>query len=96
MELTVDRAFFDRQVARASAGDANTAFDLGVAYSTGTRGAALDLIAAHQWFNLAAAWGHEDAPGARAEIAEDMTAREIATAQKMARGVLAATQRRAA
>lgn len=96
MELTVEQAFFDRQVARASAGDVTAAFDLGVAYSTGTRGATLDLIAAHQWFNLAAAWGHEDAPGARGEIAEDMTAREIATAQKLARGVLAQTQRRAA
>ena len=96
MELTVDRAFFDRQVTRATHGDVNAAFDLGVAYSTGTRGAELDMIAAHQWFNLAAAWGHEDAPGARSEVAEDMTAREIATAQKLARGVLAQTQRRAA
>jgi TPR repeat protein len=96
MEITVDRAFFDRQVARATQGDVAAAFDLGVAYSTGTRGAALDLIAAHQWFNLAAAWGHEDAPGARSDVAEDMTAREIATAQKLARGILAQTQRRAA
>ncbi len=96
MELTVERAFFDRQVARATAGDVNASFDLGVAYSTGTRGADYDLVAAHQWFNLAAAWGHEDAPGARSDIAEDMTAREIATAQKLARGILAATQRRAA
>jgi TPR repeat protein len=96
MELTVERAFFDRQVARATQGDVTAAFDLGVAYSTGTRGAALDLIAAHQWFNLAAAWGHEDAPAARSEVAEDMTAREIATAQKLARGILAQMQRRAA
>lgn len=96
MEPTVDNIFFDRQVARASQGDLNAAFDLGVAYSTGTRGAALDLVSAHQWFNLAAAWGHEDAPAARTDVAEDMTAREIANAQRAARAILATMQRRAA
>lgn len=92
----MEKIFFDRQMARASAGDANAAFDLGVAYSTGTRGVAVDLIAAHQWFNLSAAWGHEDAPGARADVSEDLTAREIAAAQRAARAVLAGMQRRAA
>ena len=96
MEPTVDNIFFDRQVARATQGDATAAFDLGVAYSTGTRGVTVDLTCAHQWFNLAAAWGHEDGPAARADVSEDMTAREIANAQRAARAVLAAMQRRAA
>lgn len=81
---------------RAATGDAYAAFDLGVAYSTGTQGAAYDLIEAHKWFNLAAIGGNEAAQAARAEVAEDMTAREIATAQRAARDVLGMMHRRAA
>lgn len=92
----MERAKYDRQVAVASRGDAAAAFDLGVAHSTGTRGADVDLIAAHRWFNLAAAWGHEDAPGARADVADELTAREISIAQKAAREVLAGLARKAA
>jgi TPR repeat protein len=87
---------FDRRIAAAACGDAAMAYELGVAYSTGTAGADFDLIDAHKWFNLAAAWGNEEAPAARSEISEDMTAREIATAQRAARDVLAALHRRAA
>jgi uncharacterized protein len=71
-------------------------YDLGVAYSTGTGGVALDLIEAHKWFNLAAVAGNESAQEARADIAEDMSAREIATAQRAARDMLQGMQRRAA
>lgn len=85
-----------RALARAAAGDADACFDLGVAYSTGENGMACDLVEAHKWFNLAAARGHEDAAHCRADIAEDMTAREIAEAQRRAREVLAAERRRAA
>lgn len=88
--------FLPRLIATASKGSATAAYDLGTAFSTGTMGAAFDLIEAHKWFNLAAAWGHDAAPAARGEIAEDMTAREIATAQRAARDVIAANQRRAA
>ena len=87
---------FQALIRKAGGGNAHAAYDLGVAYSTGTAGAAYDLLAAHQWFNLAAAWGHDTAPQARAEIAEDLTAREIATAQRAARDVLAQLTRRAA
>ena len=83
-------------LARAATGDMNACYDLGVAYSTGTGGAAIDAIEAHKWFNLAAVGGHVAAQEARADIAEDMTAREIATAQRAARDWLALTQRRAA
>lgn len=88
--------FLQRLISTASMGSDNAAYELGVAYSTGTAGADYDLIEAHKWFNLAAAWGHEAAPAARTEISEDMTAREIATAQRAARDVLGALQRRAA
>jgi len=94
--ITTTPLLLDRRIAKARAGDANAAYDVGVAYSTGTAGAVLDLIEAHKWLNLAAAWGHDAAPGARTEVAEDMTAREIATAQRAARDVIAVLQRRAA
>lgn len=89
-------SLLDRRIAKARAGDAYAAYDLGVAYSTGTSGAALDLIEAHKWLNLAAAWGHDAAPAARGEVSDDMTAREIATAQRAARDVIGVLQRRAA
>ena len=77
-------------------GDGDACFDLGVCYQTGTSGVAVDLIEAHKWFNLAAVSGSLSAQAARAEVAEDMTAREIATAQRAARDWLGMTQRRAA
>jgi TPR repeat protein len=86
----------DVRIAEAAAGDPFAAYDLGVAYSTGTAGAAFDLIEAHKWFNLAAIGGNTAAQAARAEIADDMTAREIAAAQKAARAVLDGRMRRAA
>ena len=77
-------------------GDTGAYFDLGVAYSSGGPGIDVDLIEAHKWFNLAAVGGFGPAQEARADIAEDMTAREIATAQAAARAFLATHQRRAA
>jgi hypothetical protein len=61
-----------------------------VAYSTGSHGAPCDLIEAHKWFNLAAVAGHEEAAHCRADISDEMTAREIAEAQRRAREWLAA------
>lgn len=72
----------------AGEGDDHALFELGCAYSTGSHGVACDLIEAHKWFNLAAAKGHEDAPHCRCEIADEMTPREIAEAQKRARAWL--------
>ncbi|WP_156840742.1 SEL1-like repeat protein [Novosphingobium aquimarinum] len=80
----------------AAEGDFTAYFDLGVAYSTGSHGIGCDLIEAHKWFNLAAVAGHEEAAICRAEISDDMTAREIAEAQRRAREWLAATSRKAA
>ena len=75
---------------------AEACFDLGVAYSCGTGGMPVDLIEAHKWFNLAALKGSEEGQAMRAEVAEEMSAREIAEAQRQARALIAATQLRAA
>ena len=80
----------------AARGNADALYDLGVCYSTGTAGVGIDLIEAHKWFNLAAVSGSAVAAGARADVAEDMTAREIASAQAAARAWLGTMQRRAA
>ncbi len=83
-------------LAAAAQGDLSAYFDLGVAFSTGSHGAQCDLIEAHKWFNLAAVAGHDEAQTCRAEISDEMTAREIAEAQRRARQWIAATSRRAA
>lgn len=80
-------------LAAAARGETSAYFDLGVAFSTGGHGADSDLIEAHKWFNLAAVAGHEQAQMCRADVAEEMTAREIAEAQRRAREWLAASDR---
>ena len=80
----------------AARGDSDACYDLGMVYSSGAQGVDIDLIEAHKWFNLAAMSGSESAQTCRAEIAEDMTAREIIEAQKAARAWLMQTQVRAA
>lgn len=79
------------RLADAENGDVDALFDLGVAYSTGRSGLPVDLIEAHKWFNLAALSGCSRGQQCRAEISIEMTAREIAEAQKQARAWLAAT-----
>lgn len=86
----------DSRLADAARGDGEALYDLGICYSTGTSGVAIDLIEAHKFFNLAAIAGLESAKACRTDIAEDMTAREIATAQAAARSWLQQRQRRAA
>jgi TPR repeat protein len=83
-------------LAAAARGIINAYFDLGVAYSTGSHGVGCDLIEAHKWFNLAAAQGHVEAASCRADISDEMSAREIAEAQRRARQWLSADVRRAA
>ena len=83
-------------LAAAAQGDVSAYFDLGVAYSTGSHGAECDMIEAHKWFNLAAVAGYDDAAQCRADISDEMTAREIAEAQRRAREWIAATSRKAA
>ena len=45
----------------------------------------VDLVAAHKWFNLAAARGHEDAKVQRQEMAELLTSDEVKIALSAAR-----------
>ena len=63
---------------------ADALYNIGLLYSTG-QGVALDLVQAHKWFNLAAMRGNRTALGSRAELAKEMTAHEIAAAQRQAR-----------
>jgi uncharacterized protein len=86
----------ESRISDAAAGDADAYYDLGIAYSSGSGGVDVDLIEAHKWFNLAALAGNARGHECRAEIAWDMTAREIAEAQRAARAWLGATMRRAA
>jgi uncharacterized protein len=53
-------------------------------YSTGGD-VPIDYVTAHKWFNLAAMHGNTDAVRLRREIAAEMTADEIAAAQRAAR-----------
>lgn len=86
----------ESRVHDAAAGDPQAYHELGIAYSSGSGGVDVDLVAAHKWFNLAALSGNEHSQECRAEIAWDMSAREIAEAQRQARAWLMSTQRRAA
>ena len=86
----------ESRLADAARGDPDALYELGVAYSTGTSGIEVDLVEAHKWFNLAALNGSSRGQECRAEIAEEMTAREIAEAQRQARAWLSGSARRAA
>jgi uncharacterized protein len=78
----------ESRMREAACGDADALYDLGMVYASGAQGAIVDLIEAHKWFNLAAMSGSIAAQACRAEVAEDMTAAEIAAAQKAARAWL--------
>jgi TPR repeat protein len=85
------------RLAEAAQGSSKALYELGVAYSTGTHGLLVDLVEAHKWFNLAALNGNSLGQQCRAEISEEMSAREIADAQRQARAWLSETgMRRAA
>ena len=81
------------RMAEAEGGNVEALFELGVSYSTGREGAPVDLIEAHKWFNLAALNGCTRGQHCRAEISVEMTAREIADAQRAARAWLALSGR---
>src|SRR4051794_24830638 len=64
--------------------DAERLFDLGVLYATG-RDVEQNFGDAHKWFNLAAASGYREAAFHRQLVAGEMSAKEIAEAQRAAR-----------
>ncbi|MBA3675964.1 MAG: hypothetical protein H0W74_00990 [Sphingosinicella sp.] len=98
MGHSIKQAVFlmESRIADAADGDADALYELGVAYSTGAEGADVDLIEAHKWFNLAALGGDSRGQESRAELADYMSAREIAEAQRQARAWLSATISQAA
>lgn len=67
-----------------STATAEELLDLGIRYCLG-RDVAKDLVSAHKWFNLAALKGSEPARQYRCEISLEMSAAEIAYAQREAR-----------
>src|SRR5689334_23889508 len=79
------------RLADAAAGDVDALFELGVTYSTGRGGIDVELIEAHKWLNLSALSGCTRGQECRAEIAAEMTAREIDEAQRQARAWLSVT-----
>ncbi|MBB5698357.1 sel1 repeat family protein [Sphingomonas yantingensis] len=78
----------ESRMREAARGDADALYDLGMVYASGAQGAIVDLIEAHKWFNLAAMSGSSAAQACRAEVADEMSAPEIAAAQKAARAWL--------
>jgi uncharacterized protein len=82
------RFLMESRMVDAARGDVDAYFDLGMLYSTGGDDIELDMIEAHKWFNLAAVGGNQRGQECRAEIAEELTAREIAEAQRRARAWL--------
>lgn len=94
--LNSARFLMESRLPGAAWASAESCFELGVAYSCGTGDVPVDLVEAHKWFNLAALKGSEEGQAMRAEVAEEMTAREIAEAQRQARAWIASTQLRAA
>ena len=86
----------ETRLADAAQGNPDACFELGVAYSSGMDGVDVDLVQAHKWFNLGAMSGDERSQQCRADISFEMTAREIAEAQRQARAWLMETTRRAA
>lgn len=59
-------------------------FGLGMKYSI-DRTERCDLVMAHMYFNLAGMQGHQQAIDRRTEVAAEMSAAEIAAAQRAAR-----------
>jgi uncharacterized protein len=64
--------------------EGTTFFELGMKYAS-ARSDPADLVAAHKWFNVAVARGCRTAANLRSELAREMSAEEIAAAQREAR-----------
>lgn len=69
----------------AAAGQGNSAGDIFFMLGIRASGEMFDRVAAHKWFNLAAARGNRKAVEHRREIAAEMSPAEIAAAQRAAR-----------
>ncbi len=67
--------------------NAESCLAMGMKYCIG-HGVEQNNITAHKWFNIAAIKGSEKAKSYRLELAQEMTATEIAEAQRQARQFL--------
>lgn len=94
--LEAAHLLIESRIAAATRGDTDACYDLGIVFSTGTDGIDVDLVEAHKWFNLAAVGGNSAGQACRAEIAGEMSARQIAEAQRQARAWLSLGMRAAA
>jgi uncharacterized protein len=63
---------------------ADELYRIGLIYSEGMD-VAVDLVAAHKWFNLAATRGHREGKLCRQEMADMMPPADVVKAQKAAR-----------
>jgi uncharacterized protein len=70
-----------------AAATADDLLEIGMMYCIG-REVALNLVAAHKWFNLAALKGSESAKQYRCEISREMSPADVAAAQRQARDLL--------
>ena len=59
-------------------------YRIGLAYAAGIE-VETDIVAAHKWFNLAAARGHDEAKRQRQEMADLMSSDEVRLALQAAR-----------
>jgi len=75
-------------VGRASKGNGEAAFELGMAYSTGSGGVPVDLVQAHRWLNVATLCGYTPAAAWRQEIAMEMERGDVVEAQRLARATV--------
>jgi uncharacterized protein len=81
---TIETAANDISAVSASA---EACLALGMKYCIG-HGVSANNVEAHKWFNLAAMKGSEKAKSYRLELAREMSASEVAEAQRQARALL--------
>jgi hypothetical protein len=84
----IDKGYIFDRVYAAEKGEPDAFYDLGLLYSTG-QGVEQNFVEAHKWFNLAAMRGVRRAQVDRTELARDMSAFDVAEAQRQAREWLA-------
>jgi len=72
----------------AEQGDADAQVNLALMYGNG-QGVLQDMIAAHMWFNIAAANGHPDAAKLRDIAAGKLSSSDIVKAQEKAKRCMA-------
>lgn len=82
MEMTATEAGLNPAVATAE-----MLLELGMMYCNGREGAQ-DYVTAHKWLNLAALKGSQEAREYRCEISREMSASDVAEAQRQARAWL--------